>query len=209
MAKIIGLTGGIGSGKSSVAALLAQLGATVIDADAIVHELQAPGAPLLREIAEAFGPSVLDASGALDREALAAIVFRAADQRSRLNAIVHPRVGAELARRAAKALEAGADLVVLDVPLLFEGRGGTAARTGMDTTLVVYAAEPIQIERTVARDGCTRDEAVRRIRAQLPMEEKKRLADYVIDNSGTREETEAQVRVFFDAIMSAPGAGGP
>jgi dephospho-CoA kinase len=191
-----------------VANLLARLGATVIDADAIVHELQAPGTPLLAEMAEAFGPGILDADGALDRDALADIVFRDAEARARLGAIVHPKVGAEMIRRAAAARDAGAALVVLDIPLLFEGRaggGGSAAtRMPFDSTIVVYASEEIQIQRQMAREGCDREEALRRIRAQLPIEEKKHLADRVIDNSGTPEATERQVRELYASLTGQP-----
>jgi dephospho-CoA kinase len=194
---VIGLSGGIGTGKSTVARMFAAEGATVIDADAIVHELQARGQPLVAELAQAFGPGVLDAEGGLDRAALGAIVFRDPEARARLNAIVHPKVGAEFARRVAAALAAGTRVLVLDIPLLFEGRKagtGSAAQLRFDATVLVYAPEPLQIERQQARDGCTREEALRRVRAQLPIEEKKALADYVIDNSGSLEETRRQVR---------------
>jgi dephospho-CoA kinase len=209
MTKVVGLTGGIGSGKSTVARLLAELGAVVIDADAIVRELQAPGSPLLAELAAAFGPQILTAAGELDREALGALVFRDARARERLNAIMHPRVGAEMLRRLAAARERGAPLVVLDIPLLFEGQRagtGTAARVAFDATVVVYAAEAQQVERQVGRDGRPREEALRRVRAQMPLEEKKALADVVIDNSGSPEETERQVRRFYQAITAAPAA---
>jgi dephospho-CoA kinase len=205
MTKIVGLSGGIASGKSSVTELLAELGALVIDADAIVHELQAPGSPVLAELAEAFGAEIIDATGALDRAALGSIVFRDAEARARLGSIIHPRVGAEMARRVASAREAGADLIVLDIPLLFEGRKaetGSAAQLDFDTTVLVYAPEAVQIERQMKRDGCDRGEALRRIRAQLPIEEKKRMADTVIDNSGTPEQTESQVRALYATLTA-------
>jgi len=207
MTRIVGLSGGIGSGKSTVARQLAALGATLIDADAIVHELQAPGSPMLAEIAAAFGPGVIDAEGRLDRAALGAIVFRDAAARTRLGAITHPPVVAEIARRVARARSQRAPVVVLDIPLLFEGRKagtGTASAQGLDATLVVWAPEPAQIERQIARDGCSRDEALRRIRAQLPLHEKKALADFVIDNSGTPEETERQVRALWETLSREP-----
>ncbi|MDH3211073.1 MAG: dephospho-CoA kinase [Myxococcales bacterium] len=206
MAQIVGLTGGIASGKSTVARLLTDLGATVIDADAIVHELQAPAGPLLGEMVEAFGPEILDADGALDRPALGALVFRDAAARERLGRIVHPKVGAEMLRRIAAARAAGARLIVLDIPLLFEGRAagtGSAARMALDATIVVSVPERVQVARQMARDGCDRDEALRRVRAQLPLEDKKRLASYVIDNSGSRAETERQVRNVFAALTAA------
>jgi dephospho-CoA kinase len=202
----IGLSGGIGTGKSSVARMLAAQGAVVIDADAIVHELQAPGMPMVAELARAFGPGVLDAQGGLDRAALGAIVFRDPEARARLGAIVHPKVGAEFARRIAEARASGARVLVLDIPLLFEGRRagtGSAAQMKFDATVLVYAPEALQIERQIARDDCSREEAVRRVRAQMPIEEKKALADYVIDNSGSLEETERQVREVLSRIVAA------
>jgi len=206
MTRIVGLSGGIGTGKSTVAQLLARLGAVVIDADAIVHELQAPGSPVLSELAEAFGPEILDASGALDRAALGAIAFRDPDARRRLGAIMHPKVGAVMAQRLEAARREGAALVVLDIPLLFEGRRASASgAAGMDfdATVLVYAPEELQVERQRERDGCDRDEALRRIRAQLSIEEKKGMADFVIDNSGTLEETERQVRALYAELCAS------
>jgi dephospho-CoA kinase len=211
MTMIVGLTGGIGSGKSTVAKLFASLGAVVIDADAIVHELQAPGSPVLAELAAAFGGDIIDASGALDRAALGAIAFRDDEARARLGAILHPKVGAEMARRLAAARAAKAEVVVLDIPLLFEGRKagtGSAAQLGFDATLVVYIPEELQIERQMKRDGCDRDQAMSRIRAQLPIEEKKQLADFVIDNSGTPERTERLVRDLLADLAQRAGERG-
>ena len=202
----IGLSGGIGTGKSTVARLFAAQGAVVIDADAIVHELQSRGSALLDEIAAAFGPEVLDAEGGLDRTALGARVFRDPEARRRLEALVHPKVGAEFARRIAAARASGVRMLVLDIPLLFEGRRagtGSAALMRFDATVLVYAPEKLQIERQMSRDGCTREEAVRRVRAQLPIEEKKALADYVIDNGGSLAETERQVREVLSRILAA------
>jgi dephospho-CoA kinase len=202
--RVVGLTGGIGTGKSTVARLLAQLGAVVIDADAIVHELQAPGTPLLARIAEAFGPGILRPDGALDRERLGKLVFSDPAARQRLNALVHPAVGAEMLRRLEAARASGAPLVVLDIPLLLEGRARAGepgrARTASDLAgevIVVYAREAQQIERQVARDGATREHALERVRAQLSIEEKRELADHVIDNSGTLADTERQVRELY------------
>ncbi|MBW2271702.1 MAG: dephospho-CoA kinase [Deltaproteobacteria bacterium] len=200
MAHIIGLSGGIGSGKSTVLRMLAELGATVIDADAIVHELQAPGAPLLTRIAAAFGDELIRPDGSLDREGLGAIVFRDDEARQRLNAMVHPAVGAEMARRTQAAVEAGTAVIVLDIPLLYEGakRGaGASAAFDFAATVLVWVPPEVQVERTVARDGCDRGEARRRMQAQLPIDEKRDLADYVIDNSGTPAETEEQVRALY------------
>jgi dephospho-CoA kinase len=205
---VIGLTGGIGSGKSTVARMLRDLGATVIDADAIVHELQAPGMPMVAELAAAFGPGILTADGALDRKALGAIVFDDEAARLRLNTIVHPPVGAEFARRLSAAIAAEAPLVVLDIPLLFEGREsgrGSAAARNVEITVVVWVPEAVQIDRQMKRDGSTRAEAEQRVRAQLPLDRKRALADHVIDNSGSLAETERQVRDLY-ARLTATGA---
>lgn len=204
MTAIVGLTGGIGSGKSTVAALFEKQGATVIDADAIVHELQAKGQPLVDEIAAEFGPEVLAPDGSLDRDALGGVVFRDPEARHRLNRLVHPKVGAEFARRLQAARGAGAPLIVLDIPLLFESRkAGTGGASAMhfDATLLVWVPRETQIERQLARDDYGRDEAERRIAAQLPLDDKRALADHVIDNSGSPEETERQVRELYARLI--------
>ena len=206
MTVLLGLSGGIGSGKSTVTRLLAALGATTIDADAIVHEQQAPGMPLLEAMAEAFGREILGPDGALDRQALANVVFRDASARERLGQLVHPPVIAEMMRRAKEAVGAGEPMAVLDIPLLFEGRKsgrGSGAVMNFTATVAVWVPVEVQIERTVARDGCTREEAEARIAAQMPIDEKKAMADYVIDNSGTPEETEKQVRALWKELVGS------
>lgn len=206
MAILLGLTGGIGSGKSTVASHLASLGATRVDADAIVHELQAPGEPVFEAILAEFGKEVRAPDGTLDRAALGHIVFRDSEARQRLGLLTHGPVVAEMGRRAQQALNAGSPLVVLDVPLLFEGRrSGTGSGQAIDyeKTALVWIPAELQLERTVARDGCTEDEASRRISAQLPIDEKKKWADYVIDNSGTREETARQVEALYATLTNS------
>jgi dephospho-CoA kinase len=208
--RVVGLTGGIGTGKSTVARLLAGLGAVVIDADAIVHELQAPGTPLLAQIAAAFGPEVLRPDGSLDRERLGRLVFADPAARKRLNDLVHPAVGSEMLRRLEAAKASGAPLVVLDIPLLLEGRAARGAdparsKTASDLAgevIVVYAHEAQQLERQVARDGSSREHALQRIRAQLSIEEKRTLADFVIDNSGSPADTERQVRELYAKLTA-------
>ena len=203
MTSVVGLTGGIGSGKSTVAGMLEKLGASLIDVDAIVHELQQPGTPLLEDIAAAFGPEVIDAHGALEREALGAIVFRDPEARQTLNRIVHPKLGAEVALRLAHARQAGTPLVVLDIPLLFEGRqAGSRGASAMhfDVTIVVWVPRETQLERQLLRESYDREEAERRVDAQMPLEEKRALADFVIDNSGSLANTEQQVREFYARI---------
>ena len=201
MASVLGLSGGIGTGKSTVARFFDSFGATVIDADAIVHELQAPGAPMLDEITEAFGPELVDAEGRLDRQALGAIAFGDVAARKRLEEIVHPKVTATIAKRVASAQAAGAPLIVIDIPLLFERstRNPNGEFThSFDAAVLVYASEQQQIERQMSRDGCDRESALQRVRAQLPIERKKAMADVVIDNTGSLEETRRQTMELFE-----------
>jgi dephospho-CoA kinase len=196
MTCILGLSGGIGSGKSTVTQVLAELGATTIDADAIVHEQQAAGQPVLQKIAAAFGEKILKEDGSLDREALGAIVFRDEKARVQLGSITHPPVIAEMIRRAKSAVLAEDPLVVLDIPLLFEGREsgrGSGAIMDFDATVCVWVSRAVQIERTSKRDDCDEEEAERRVAAQMAIDKKREMADHVIDNSGTREETRRQV----------------
>jgi dephospho-CoA kinase len=209
--RVVGLTGGIGTGKSTVAELLRGLGAVVIDADAIVHELQATGTPLLAEIQEAFGDEILRGDGSLDRAALGQRVFADPAARKRLSDLVHPAVGREMARRLAAASQGEARLIVLDIPLLLEGRAarargdarGPTASDLVSEVIVVYARPEQQIERQLTRDGATPEHARQRLEAQLPIDEKRRLADHVIDNSGSLAETERQVKELYEELTSA------
>jgi len=187
--RLLGLTGGIGSGKSTVAGMLAARGAAVIDADLLAREVVEPGTPALAEIAAEFGPSVLQPDGSLDRAALGAIVFADDARRLRLNAITHPRVGELMGRRVAAALASPAPLVVVDVPLLFEGeRQGT-----FEGVMLVWVPAAVQLQRLVERDGWSEDEARQRIAAQMPIDDKRALATWVIDNSASIADTERQV----------------
>jgi dephospho-CoA kinase len=209
MSVLVGLSGGIATGKSTVAKLLAQLGAVVIDADAIVHELQAPGQPLVQDIARAFGPEVLRADGSLDRAALGERVFRDPAARERLGSLTHPPVIAEMKRRAELARAQRGAVVILDIPLLFEGvktGRGSAVAFDYDLKVLVYASPEQQVLRQIARNGYGRDEAQRRIAAQMPIDEKKALADRVIDNSGSAEDTERQVRALFAELKQRAAA---
>jgi len=202
MTRVIGLTGGIGTGKSTVARHWRTLGATVIDADAIVHELQAPGTPVLAAMVEAFGPGILGPDGALDRKGLGERVFSDDGARARLGAIIGPAILREMADRLEAARRHGERLVVLDIPLLLEGRGRGRAAPGapprstadlVSEVVVVWAPEELQIERQQQRDGASRAHAEARVRAQMPIDQKRALADHVIDNSGPVEATLAQV----------------
>jgi dephospho-CoA kinase len=184
---LVGLTGGIGSGKSTVSAALAARGAVVVDADAIVRELQEPGTPVLAAMVERFGAGILRDDGTLDRQAVADLVFADAEALADLNAIVHPAVGAEIARRL-EAEAAGDRIVVLDVPLLVEsGRGDLAG-------LIVVDTDPeVAVERLVSHRGFTEADARARIAKQASREERRARADVVIDNSGPREALGPQI----------------
>lgn len=204
MSRVVGLTGGIGTGKSTVARMLAALGAVVIDADAIVHELQAAGMPMVAELGRAFGPELVRGDGSLDRARLAQLVFADAAARERLGAIVHPAVGKEMARRLEAALATASALIVLDNPLLFEGRARRASqRERAEETILVYAPVELQVARQLSRDGVSPQLARQRIAAQLPIEAKRALATHLIDNSGALAETERQVRALY-AQLSRP-----
>ncbi|MGY2128108.1 dephospho-CoA kinase [Blastococcus sp. SYSU DS0617] len=186
----IGLTGGIGSGKSTVAGLLAERGAVVVDADRIAREVVAPGTPGLAAIVDAFGTSVLSADGSLDRPALASVVFTDPEARARLDAIVHPLVR----ERSVQLIAAASPDAVLvnDVPLLVEtGQAGT-----YDLVLVVEADLETRLARLVER-GTTREDARARIAAQATDEERRAVADVVLDNSGNLEQLVEQVDRFW------------
>jgi dephospho-CoA kinase len=187
---LIALTGGIAAGKSTVAARLAELGAIVVDADALVREVQAPGTPVTAAIANAFGAEMLRPDGSLDRAALGSVVFHDADALARLNAIVHPAVKAESQRRfdAAFAENPGA-VVVYDVPLLVEAR----ADDPWDRIVVVHAPASLRAERLVTLRGMTPVEAAGRLASQVSDERRLAIADDIIDTSGTLEETLGQV----------------
>src|ERR1700694_2381110 len=195
--RIIGLTGGIGSGKSTVSAMLRELGATVVDADEGARAGVEPGQPALEEIRERFGETVFAADGSLDREHLADIVFSDERAREDLNGITHPRVRAWMAERMQAAAVAGAPAVVLDIPLLFE----SGLTVGLDEIVVVWAPVEAQFARAVARGG--RGEDIRaRIKAQMPLDQKRAQATVVIDNSGSEPETRAQVQAFWDGLAA-------
>jgi dephospho-CoA kinase len=186
----IGLTGGIGSGKSTVSRLLVQRGAVLVDADVLAREVVAPGTPGLAAVVEAFGEGVVGADGSLDRPALAAVVFADPEARRRLDGIVHPLVR----RRAADLVAAapGDAVVVQDVPLLVE----TGQAAAFDLVLVVEAAPEIRVARLVER-GLAEDDARARIAAQATDEQRRAVADVVIDNSGTLEQLTEQVDRFW------------
>lgn len=183
---LVALTGGIASGKSTVARRLAELGAVVVDADVLAREVVEPGEPALDAIAERFGAQTLRPDGTLDRAALGAIVFSDASARADLNAITHPAVTLRSQRLFAAAAEADPQAVVVyDVPLLAEGRGAGE----FDEVVVVHAPQEVRVERLVALRGMTEEEARARVSSQASDEERLALADVVIDSSGSLDET--------------------
>lgn len=190
--KVLGLTGGIGSGKSMVASMFAQLGADVIDADRLAREVVEPGQPALKEIATAFGTDILLPDGRLDRGKLARIIFADPVARGMLNAITHPRIrermDAEISARRSRA-----GVLVVDIPLLYEN---DRTRT-VETVIVVWVDPKTQLRRLQERDGLSVEEARQRIAAQMPLDEKRARAEVVIDNSGSREKTRRQVEAVY------------
>jgi len=198
----VGLTGGIGSGKSEVSRRLAARGAVVIDSDAIAREVVEPGTPGLAAVVAEFGDAVLTPDGRLNRERLASIVFGDDQARARLNAVVHPLVGAETGRRMA---EVAPDAVVVhDVPLLVEvGMAG-----GFDLVVVVAATPETQIDRLVRLRGMTEADARARIAAQLPLQAKVAVADVVVTNDGDLDHLDEQVEALWERIIHETVARG-
>lgn len=193
MARVIGLTGGLASGKSTVAAIFRKLGAVVISADALAREVMEPGMEAYREVVAAFGPEVLQPDGRIDRARLASRIYADPAARRRLNEITHPRIRALLRREVARLqrwLPADA-IIVLDIPLLLD----TAPRDAfpLEGVIVVAVDEATQLARLRHREGIGEEEARRRLAAQRPLREKAAEADWVIDNSGTPEQTRRQV----------------
>jgi dephospho-CoA kinase len=201
LSRVIGLTGGIASGKSTVAGMLAAKGAWVVDADQLARRVVGPGSPALSEIARSFGPEVIAADGALDRSRLAELVFADESARLRLNEIVHPGVLELSQEEIREAQSAGARIVVYDVPLLFE----TQRQAEFDGTLVVWVEAQTQLLRLRLRSDLTEAEAEARIAAQMPLDRKRELTDWVIDNSGALEETQELVDAFWrDQLVPQP-----
>ena len=193
--KLIGLTGGAGSGKSTVASILRDLGAVVLDADVAAHTVYEPGSLGFDLIEAEFGPDYIR-DGKVDRARLGELVFSDADARARLNAIVHPLVREWMAAQTANALMRGAAVVVQDVPLLFE----SGLENLYSDVLLVYVPEETQVRRLVEGRGLSEDRARAIVATQMPIEEKRGRAQHVIDNSGSRDETQRQVEAIWREI---------
>ena len=198
MSETIGLTGGVGSGKSTVAAMLRELGATVIDADEAARAVVEPGQPGFQQVVKAFGDSFVR-EGRLDRQALAELVFNDPDALRRLNEITHPLVREWMARRQEEAEERGESHVVLDIPLLFEN----GLEAAFPKVILVWVPADLQVRRLVEGRGFGEADARARVAAQLPIDSKRERARYVIDNSGSEAETRRQVAAAWREITSS------
>lgn len=195
---LVGLTGGIATGKSTVSEIFRHLGCVVIDADVLARDVVEPGEPAYAAIVAEFGPGILQHDGALDRKKLGAVVFADPEKRKRLEAITHPRIRERFARRLGELGEQGfAGIVIFDAPVMIESGNYQT----MDRLVVVVTDAATQRARALARDG-DREEIERRIASQMPLAEKVRLADYVIDNSGGREATIVEVRRVYAALLA-------
>ena len=204
MAVVVGLTGGIGSGKSTVADLLVARGAILVDADRIVREIQQPGGAAYDGIVERFGTGVLADDGTIDRPALAAVAFADEESRQALNALIHPHVGRIMAERVATAPDDA--IVVMDIPLLAER--GERARDGFALVVVVDAPVDEAVRRLVAYRGFSEEDARARVAVQTTREQRRAIADVVIDNSGDIDGLERQVDALWGrlrALVSQPG----
>ena len=199
---IAGLTGGIASGKSSAGKILAKLGAKIVDSDVLARVVVEPGRPALAKIIERFGSGVITDEGTLDREKLRDVVFNDRKALNDLNAIVHPEVFKEIQREMEDYRSSSPKApLVLDIPLLYE----SGADAIVDVVVVVYVDRETQIERLIARDGFSRVDAENRIDKQMDLEEKRRRADFVIDNSGSFDDLRGETEAAFGELMKLMG----
>lgn len=192
--KIIGLTGGIASGKSTVSAYLKQKGAVIIDADAIAHKLFEPNAALWLAYIGHFGRQYLREDNTLDTRAIGKIVFASVEEQAWINAIAQPIIKSAIETAIAKAKNSNAKIIILDVPLLFE----TGWEKLADSTCLVYVDKKQQLSRLIQRNGYSEDEAMARIGAQMSMSAKRKLADWIIDNGGTLKNTYRQADILWE-----------
>ncbi len=198
--KVIGLTGGIATGVTTVAQMFREMGAVVIEADQMAREVVAPGTDAFRAIVEVFGKNVLQRDGTLDRKRLAEIIFKDQAARRRLNAITHPPIRRRIQEEVERLREAQPDAIVMvDIPLLLDTSGPEAF--DLDAVIVVSAGPDVQGSRLRARDRISQEEAERRVASQRPVAEKAAEADWVIDNAGSLEETRRQVEVLWQELL--------
>jgi len=195
--KVIGLTGGIGSGKSSVAQFLAELGAVILDTDKVGHEALKPNTEAWREVVAVFGQQILTPAGEVDRKKLGELVFSNPEALARLNQIVHPRIGGVVQAQLEEYRRRGVPVVVLEIPLLVE-TDGTAM---VDQVWVTVASEPVVLSRLEARSGLSRQQSLARIRSQISNEERVKHADVVIDNDGSLDDLKARVKELWQRLL--------
>lgn len=198
MGKIFGLTGSIASGKSTVSNFLKELNVPIVDADVIAKEVVEIGQPAYKKIVEAFGSEVLLNSGEINRPFLGSIIFNNKEKRLQLNEIVHPEVRREMKEQADRYIKEGEPLVILDIPLLYEGNSIEL----VEKVIVVTVSEENQLMRLMNRNGLSKEDALLRIASQIPVKEKAARADYVIDNNGDFEDTKRQVKDLLNKIIS-------
>ncbi|MGE5379934.1 MAG: dephospho-CoA kinase [Methylocystaceae bacterium] len=196
--KIIGLTGGIASGKSTVSRCLADLGAHIIDGDVIAHQIIEPGEPAYQAIIEHFGEQIIGSEGKIDRTALGTVVFNHPEELTQLNRITHPYIGKVIRQRIEQAAESDVRVTVLDLPLLFESRMEKMA----DEVWVVWVSPDVQLQRLIKRDQIDEKAARARIDSQMPLDEKRQRAQVVIDNNGTEIATCQQVTRFYNDLVT-------
>lgn len=190
MTVIIGLTGSIATGKSTISEMFNQLNIPVIDADKIAREVVEKGQKAFNTIVDTFGKEILHEDGSLNRKALGDIVFNDETERAKLNNIVHPAIREEMERQKQLHIDAKKPCIVLDIPLLFENK----LEHLVDKIVVVYVSQSVQLERLMKRDNSTEQEALSRINSQIPIDEKKKLADATINNNGTIEQSYEQLK---------------
>lgn len=189
MCSVIGLTGGIASGKSTVAKMFSDLNIPVIDADVIAREVVEPGERSYQQIVEVFGKDILNSDESINRSKLGSIIFSNKEKREQLNQIVHPAVRKRMLEKKEAYIKQGEKCVVLDIPLLFESK----LTSLVDQTLIVYVDEKIQLKRLMERNQLSEKEAMNRIKSQMPLEEKAQLADELINNNNSMEESKKQL----------------
>ena len=193
---VVGLTGGISSGKSTISSWFLQKGIVVLDADQIVKNLQRPNSPLVLKLAEEFGASIVNENGELVRDVLGKIIFYDNEAKERLNAMIHPLVQAKLEEEIERLKKVGEGLVVLDIPLLFESRFEAL----VDRTVVVYVSPDVQLQRLMKRDQIDREYALAKMNSQMSLDEKRARADYVLINNGTMGQLREQFDHLFEVL---------
>lgn len=193
---VVGLTGGISSGKSTISSWFLQKGIVVLDADQIVKNLQRPNSPLVLKLAEEFGASIVNENGELVRDVLGKIIFYDQEAKELLNAMIHPLVQAKLEEEIERLKKVGEGLVVLDIPLLFESRFEAL----VDRTVVVYVSPDVQLQRLMKRDQIDREYALAKMNSQMSLDEKRARADYVLINNGTMGQLREQFDHLFEVL---------